>query len=140
MPTTPHSHDTRETILLAEDNDTIRRLVLRILRAEGHTVLEAASVEEALRINEQYGGDIGILLSDVVMPDMSGRTLRDSIAARRPSIRVLFMSGFAKHDVIALGVDASDVTFLHKPFTPAQLINAVRECSQRGGTARPATS
>lgn len=121
-----------EVILVAEDDDAIRQLVMRVLKKEGYSVLEARSPEEALAVSEAYSGEIALLVSDVVMPRFTGRWLAQRLAAARPSIRVLFMSGFAKEDVVALGVAHGEVNFLNKPFTAEQMIAAVRGAVDSG--------
>jgi hypothetical protein len=82
-----------ETVLLAEDEDSVRRLAKRVLEAQGYTVLEAVNGEAALRLAADYAGVIDLLLSDVVMPELGGRLLAERLVAQRPEIEVLFMSG-----------------------------------------------
>ena len=114
-----------ETILLVEDEPMVRGLVRTMLRSRGYTVLEASSGEEAM---ERYAGrldDIQLLLTDVVMPGINGRVLAETLTTRRPSLKVLFMSGYTEDAV--LGAQRRDVQFLQKPFAPDALRAKVRE-------------
>ena len=114
-----------ETILLVEDEPMVRGLVRTMLRSRGYTVLEASSGEEAM---ERFAGrldDIQLLLTDVVMPGINGRVLAETLTTRRPSLKVLFMSGYTEDAV--LGAQRRDVQFLQKPFAPDVLRAKVRE-------------
>jgi PAS domain S-box-containing protein len=117
----------RETVLLVEDEDAVRALVSRVLRSCGYTVLEARNGQEAIGLAEQRDADIDLLVTDLVMPRMSGRELADQLVRMRPSLRVLFMSGYTDEAVIRHGVEEADVAFLQKPFTPAILSRKVRD-------------
>jgi two-component system cell cycle sensor histidine kinase/response regulator CckA len=114
-----------ETILLAEDEDALRRTTAGILRRSGYRVLEGCSGEEALRVCEGHQGMIELLLTDVVMPHMNGRQLADRVTAQRPGIKVLYVSGYT--DGILVGQLSAGSAFLQKPFTPAALRRRVRE-------------
>jgi CheY-like chemotaxis protein len=116
-----------ETILLAEDNAGLRRLVTRWLEPAGYTVLEAATGTEALRLLEHHGEAVHLLLSDVVMPGMNGRQLAEQLAQARPGMKVLYMSGYTSDTVVRHGVLDGQVPFLNKPFTAAALLRKVRE-------------
>ena len=116
-----------ETILLVEDNAGLRKLATRVLAPAGYTVLGAASGEEALRVLERQEGPVHLLLSDVVMPGMSGRDLAEQLAQTRPEMKVLFMSGYTDDTVVQHGVLEAQVAFLNKPFTAAALLRKVRE-------------
>ncbi len=115
-----------ETVLVVEDEPAVQSLCRRALENLGYQVLAAASGADALRVVERYGGTIHLLLSDIVMPGMSGRELAERLVARRPGIKVLFMSGYPG-DVIAGGGVASGAAFLAKPFTPENLARKVRD-------------
>jgi two-component system cell cycle sensor histidine kinase/response regulator CckA len=116
-----------QTILIAEDQHDVRRVASAALRRRGYTVLEASGGEEALRIVRAHSGPIELLLTDVVMPGMSGRQLADAVQALRPSIRVLFVSGYADDAIVRHGILDPNVKFLQKPFTPNSLNLKVRE-------------
>ena len=116
-----------QTILLAEDNPRVRRGVAAMLRALGHTVLEAEHGEEALRVADAHQGTIALLLSDVVMPKMNVTTLIDRMRERRPETRVLLMSGYTDDAVVRAGVQAGRVAFIPKPFTAEALAARIRE-------------
>jgi two-component system cell cycle sensor histidine kinase/response regulator CckA len=117
-----------ETVLLAEDEPLVRSLVGNILRDQGYRVLEAANGLEALLMVQEYaGGQIELLLSDVVMPQMGGRELSERLLSIFPEIKVLFMSGYipgSTFDIDALGPDAE---LIQKPFPPDVLLMKVRE-------------
>lgn len=116
-----------ETILLAEDDDRVRRLALQILEAQGYQVLEASNGEEAIQLCNRHFGDIRLLLTDVMMSGMSGKALSEHLRRLRPSIKVLFMSGYSA-DMIGLQIiRAGRSPFLQKPFSTAQLVCKVRE-------------
>ena len=116
-----------ETILVAEDEDGVRSLTREVLEKYGYTVLEAANGEEALRVAEQHEGPLDLLLSDVVMPRMGGPELAQALLAKRPSVKVLYMSGYTDHPMVRRGVVNAGVAFLQKPFTPTVLVSRVRE-------------
>lgn len=116
-----------ETILLAEDDEAIRNLIREVLETSGYRVLEAANGLAALQLCEQYEEPIHLLLTDVVMPEMSGRILAERLSAIRPNLRVLYMSGYTTDTVVLHGVLSEGTSFIQKPFTPATLVNKVRE-------------
>jgi len=116
-----------ETILVAEDEDGVRSLTREVLEKYGYTVLEAANGEEALKVAERYQGPLHLLLSDVVMPRMGGPELAQALVARRPDVKVLYMSGYTDHPMVRRGVVNTGVAFLQKPFTPTVLVSRIRE-------------
>jgi two-component system cell cycle sensor histidine kinase/response regulator CckA len=122
-----------ETILLVEDDAGVRRLACELLQVAGYTVLAAAGGAEALAIAEKYPGPVDLLLTDVVMPGMSGRDLARRLAERRPETKVVFMSGYTDDAIVHHGVLSPGTLLLGKPFTPATLGRRVRE-ALRGGS------
>jgi CheY-like chemotaxis protein len=116
-----------ETILLVEDEEVLRTAAKRSLEAAGFLVLSAADGEEALRANAQHVGDIHLLLTDVVMPRMSGRALAVEVSKVRPTVKVAYMSGYTDDAIGRHGVLEAGTHFLAKPFTAASLVEKVRE-------------
>ena len=116
-----------ETILLVEDEEAVRALASRILQERGYRVLESARPEDALQIAEHHQEPIDLLLTDVVLPKMSGRKIAEHLTALRPSMKVLYMSGYTDDAVVRSGVLESNTAFLQKPFTPSGLARKVRE-------------
>jgi CheY-like chemotaxis protein len=116
-----------ETILLAEDDDSLRALGARVLVALGYNVLLARTGREALRIVADHQGPIDMIATDVVMPEMNGSQLVEKVLEARPDIRVLFMSGYTDDEVMRRGVIDGQTAFLQKPFTPDLLAHKVRE-------------
>ena len=109
------------TILLAEDDDAVRAIAREALERAGYRVLAAKDGATALSLEEQYAGPIDLLLTDVIMPGMNGRELAEALVARRPTLLVLFASGYSDNVLLDQGVLASGVSLLDKPFTPAAL-------------------
>ncbi|MCL5883915.1 MAG: response regulator [Deltaproteobacteria bacterium] len=116
-----------ETILLVEDEETLRKLASEILQANGYTVLAAENGEEALRRLHNSPGIPNLLVTDVVMPRMGGRELSDRIKAVYPGTRVLYMSGYTDNAIVHHGVLDPGVSYLQKPFSPKTLARKVRE-------------
>ena len=117
----------KETVLLAEDDENVQRLAKRVLEMQGYAVLEASTGAQALQICEQYRGPIHLILTDVVMPKMSGRELVERMKQMRPDIRILYMSGYTDDAIVRHGALNEGVAFLQKPFTPDDLLRKVRE-------------
>jgi two-component system cell cycle sensor histidine kinase/response regulator CckA len=116
-----------ETVLLVEDEASVRTLACRILRERGYTVLEGSNGKEALRVAQEFAGEIHLVLTDVVMPEMSGKTLVTQIEAARPGIKALFISGYTDNAIVHHGILESNVAFLQKPFSADGLARKVRE-------------
>ena len=131
-PTAPASLRGSETILLVEDDEAVRTLTRRLLAARGHTVLLASQGEEALRLAQRHEGRIHLLVTDVVMPGMSGRELADRILALLPGIKVLYLSGYTDDAIVRHGVLEPGVAFLQKPFSAEALARKVREVLDPG--------
>jgi two-component system cell cycle sensor histidine kinase/response regulator CckA len=124
-----------ETILLVEDEATVRVAVRRMLGRLGYTVLEAANGVEASDIFATSAERIDLLLTDVVMPGQGGRALAEQLTAQRPRLRVLFMSGYTDDEILQRGLLQPDAAFIEKPPTPDRLARAVRRVLDRGKTA-----
>jgi len=134
VPALPeHAHSARgsETILLVEDEEALRMLVQNILQGRGYKVLAPKEVTEALALSENYGGSIHLLLTDVVMPKMSGRELAQQVITRHKGIKVIYMSGYTNDAIVQHGVLESDVAFLQKPFSPDSVVRKVQEVLDR---------
>jgi CheY-like chemotaxis protein len=123
-PTVAHGS---ETLLVVEDDAAVLSLTCRALEAEGYTILCASDPTDALRIVERHGGEIQLLLTDVVMPGMSGRELAQQMAARRAGIRILYMSGYPGDAAVQKGALTRGSAFLQKPFSPDVLLRKIRE-------------
>ncbi len=121
----------RETLLLVEDEPLILRMVKRVLSELGYTVLTASDGLEALEVLGRHAGDVQLLITDVVMPKMSGRELAARVTALRPDIRVLYSSGYAADAMGEDGVIGDGINFLAKPYEPSRLADAVREVLDR---------
>jgi PAS domain S-box-containing protein len=119
----------RETILLVEDEPELRELTRTVLAERGYNVIEAMSAEGAERLASDASGSgkIHLLLTDVIMPGVSGRELAKRVLARQPSVRVLYMSGYTYNVIADNGTLEEGVAFLQKPFTPSALVEKVRE-------------
>jgi PAS domain S-box-containing protein len=122
----PGAFEGTETVLVAEDEPGVRSLVHASLRLKGYTVLEAGNGTEALALAERHSGPIHLLLTDVIMPQMNGRELSERLKARRPGLKVLFMSGYTDDAVLRHGVVTEDLQFIQKPFTPSALAGKMR--------------
>ncbi|WP_447979219.1 PAS domain S-box protein [Candidatus Nitrospira bockiana] len=116
-----------ETLLLVEDEPAIRALACDVLRQQGYQVLEARHGVEALLTGSQYLGPIHLLITDVVMPQMSGTEVAERLLHERPQLKVMFMSGYTDDAIVHHGVRQEGTAFLQKPFTPTALVRKVRE-------------
>jgi PAS domain S-box-containing protein len=121
----------REVILLVEDEPAVQLLERRVLEMGRYEVLVASSGEEALTLLDGHAARIDLLVTDVVMPGMTGRELAEAVARRRPGLRALFLSGYTPDEVLRQGVRADEAHFLQKPFTPSSLLGKVREVLSR---------
>jgi signal transduction histidine kinase/CheY-like chemotaxis protein len=115
------------TILLVEDEEAVRSLGGLALRSAGYTVLEVRDGEEALAGCQRHPEPIDLLVTDVVMPKIGGRQLADRVACLRPSLKVLYTSGYTDDTMLRHGVEGTETTFLQKPFTPSVLVSKVTE-------------
>ncbi|HEY7502545.1 MAG TPA: response regulator [Gemmatimonadales bacterium] len=124
-----------ETVLVVEDEDSVRDLVRQILEDHGHAVLTARHGRDAMLIAERYERPIDLLVTDVVMPEMGGGELVHRLIARRPNIKVLYISGYTNDEVVRRGVQGAPASFLHKPFTSDDFMLRVREVLEGAGAA-----
>ncbi len=122
----------QRTILVVEDEDGVRAVARRVLEREGYAVLEASDALAALELCGSHAGPIHLVLTDVVMPGMSGRELIDRLRPLRPDARVLYMSGYSDEHLSSYGVSGEALNLIGKPFTPSDLAERVRTLLQRG--------
>jgi two-component system cell cycle sensor histidine kinase/response regulator CckA len=127
LPSAQPIQNHQSTILLVEDEPSLRTLTRNVLREAGYTVFEAADAFQALGIAKQTGIDIDLLLTDVIMPGMSGCALADALSGSRPETRVLYMSGYTDGEIATQGVLDAGTSILHKPFTQSELIRRVED-------------
>jgi PAS domain S-box-containing protein len=125
-----------ETVLLVEDDDMVRNLVRETLERDGYTVIDANSPTEARRAADRHQGAINLLITDVIMPKTNGRELAEQLLKRRPNLKVLYMSGYTDSAIASSGVLQKEMSFLQKPFTPAALVNKVREVLENESVTR----
>jgi len=116
-----------ETVLVVEDAASVRMVTRQVLERFGYVVLEAPNGETALRLAAKHHGPIHLLLTDVVMPGLSGRQLAGQLAELRPDMKVLYASGYADHAIVHHGILESGIAYLQKPFTPETLGRRVRQ-------------
>jgi CheY-like chemotaxis protein len=119
-----------ETVLVVEDEDGLRELIRKLLQRQGYTVLVAANAVEAFRLFEG-NASIDVLLTDVVMPGTSGPELTRGLVARRPALKVIYMSGYTEDAIVHHGVLNPGIAFLHKPFTSEALGRKIREVLEK---------
>ena len=124
-----------ETILLVEDEPALRAMVRSVLEKKGYKVLEARHGDDALIVSDQHRGKIDLLLTDVVMPGMSGRELAEQLATMHREMKILYMSGYTDDAIVHHGVLGSDMAFLQKPFTPEGIARKVREVLDAAASA-----
>jgi PAS domain S-box-containing protein len=149
-PVTPEPESTMrsgtETVLLVEDEDMVRDLAIQLLKEGGYNVLEASGGEEALGICKEHTAPIDLLITDVVMPKMSGKDVADQLKTIHPETKVLFMSGYTDEAIVHHGIVDPDIAFLQKPFSEKALAQKIREVldesrnSGEGNSAHPQDS
>ena len=123
----PEAPRGNETVLLAEDEQDVREVAREFLESGGYTVIEASHGQEALRVAAQHPGDIDILVTDMVMPGMTGQQLAAGLQQRRAGLRVIYMSGYSEHAATEAAQSVSTARLLTKPFTRNAILRAVRE-------------
>ncbi|MES2179114.1 MAG: ATP-binding protein [Gemmatimonadota bacterium] len=116
-----------ETIIVVEDDVWVRQIAIRSLRAAGYSVLDACDGQTALTLSDEHAGPIHLVLSDAIMPGMTGATVVERLRQSRPGIKAVFMSGYSGVEVTGKGIDASQVGFVQKPFAIPDLVRIVRE-------------
>jgi CheY-like chemotaxis protein len=116
-----------ETVLVVEDESSLRALIVQILRKQGYTVLEAANGREALRIAREFADEIHLVLTDVIMPEIGGKVLVSQIMTARPNTRALFISGYTDDAIVHHGILEPNTAFLQKPFSANALASKVWE-------------
>lgn len=121
-----------ETVLVVDDDPQVLAVITRTLRKYGYLALAASGFEQALAQCAQHPASIDVLVTDVIMPGMNGRDLANEVAARRPGVKVLFMSGYTDNVVIHHGVVDSHVNFISKPFAPEFFAQRVRQLLRSG--------
>ena len=125
---------TGESILVVEDNETVRHLVVAMLKSSGYHVIAPATPREALRICQEFSAPLDLLLTDMVLPETDGAAIAEKAVAARPGLRVLFMSGYTEHPVLRLPGFDRGAPFIQKPFTKATLTAKVRDVLQSDKT------
>ena len=115
----------RGTVLLAEDEAAVRALVKRVLIRAGYLVLEAADGREAAQVWREHSAEIDLILTDLIMPELGGRTLIAQLLVERPSLRFLFMSGYTGDGCDHRDLESGGSNFLEKPFAPGDLIQKI---------------
>jgi len=144
LPSAPNGSDTAsvaagprvsavgsETLLLVEDEEGVRKLLTHVLQKRGYTVVAASDGEEALRIFERRGSEIHLVLTDMVMPRMGGRTLGARLRELRPDLKIIYMSGYTDDVLVRTGALGPGMSFLQKPLRPEVLAAKVRETLDR---------
>ena len=116
-----------ETILIVDDEVQVLALVAELLRTQGYAVMSTWDPDEALRLARAHSGPIHLLLSDLVMPVMTGHELATEICAIHPDMKVLFISGYTNDEVVRRGITSKNAAFIQKPFAPHALLQRVRE-------------
>jgi len=119
--------DGSETVLIVEDDDSLRKLARNALQRHGYRVLDAENGEDALRVSQEHEGPIDLLITDVVMPRMGGKEAADRLLPFYPHMKVIYMSGYTDNAIVHHGVLAPGLNFLEKPFSPEGLAHKVRE-------------
>ena len=126
-PITVHSMNGTETVLVVEDDPEVRKLICEILRGRGYRVLETRTGDEAVQVAQSHQGPVQLVLTDVILPEISGPDIVKGVKQYKPGIRALYISGYTDEAVLRHGMLEKGVTFLSKPFMPEMLVRKVRE-------------
>jgi CheY-like chemotaxis protein len=118
---------TAPTVLLVEDDEQVRAFVRSLLSNDGYKIVEARTGAEGAKIAEEMNYDIDLLLTDMLLPELSGSDLAEQIAARRPGLKILFMTGYVEGDIVQRCITELGASFLDKPFAPSVLLQRVRD-------------
>jgi DNA-binding NtrC family response regulator len=121
------THPGHETILLVEDEPSILKVTVRMLERKGYTVIAAGTPGEAIELAHTYSGEIHLLMTDVIMPEMNGRNLAGNICNHHPDLKCLFMSGYTANVIAHHGVLDDGVNFIQKPFSMDDIFAKVRQ-------------
>jgi two-component system, cell cycle sensor histidine kinase and response regulator CckA len=121
-----------ETVLVVEDDESVRQLLRELLTGYGYAVVTAATGQEALHRSTQYTGKIHMLLTDVVMPGMNGRQLAEKLRGQHAGLKVLYMSGYAEDGALRHGIEQAAEAFIAKPYELDTLLRKVREVLDEG--------
>jgi CheY-like chemotaxis protein len=130
-PTAPLAHSGAETVLLVEDDDSLRRLASVILKKQGYSVIEASGAVEALEICRRRSGAIDLVLSDLIMPGMTGHQLTSELRRLYPKVKVVLMSGYAEHTMVSQIAADPGIRLVSKPFTTTTLTAALEEAFRK---------
>jgi PAS domain S-box-containing protein len=137
MPDSEQPQSGRETLLIVEDEDSLRESLCEYLGGRGYTILRANSGTQALKISSDFDHPIDLMITDVVMPKMSGRELSQMLGSLRPELKTIFMSGYTDDAIVRHGVQEAKVAFLQKPFSLATLAHKVRDILSTAEGTRP---
>ncbi len=121
----------RGCVLVVEDDDQIRNLIRMLLTTNGYSVLEARNGREGLEVAESEGNKIDLLLSDMLLPELSGFDLAQKVIERNPTMKVLFMTGYVEGDIVQRCISELGASFLDKPFQPNVLLSRVKDAIAR---------
>jgi two-component system, cell cycle sensor histidine kinase and response regulator CckA len=126
-----------ETVLLVEDDISVRQVTILALQQAGYRVLDAANLVQAAKLTRSTAGPIDLLVTDLVLPDGNGSEVAERIAELRPEIRVLYVSGYTDDPALRRGISESELEFLCKPYFPAGLVARIRKVLDRPVPLRP---
>jgi CheY-like chemotaxis protein len=117
------------TVLLVEDDEQVRQLIRSLLTSDGFRVLEAATGAEGLELGQRHAGEINVLLSDMLLPELSGFDVAQQLRERHPNLKIILMTGYVEGDIVQRSISELGAAFLDKPFHPNALLERVREAA-----------